>query len=86
MSIWTGPVIGEPDHINNRSGKIHNNSPAGWAIVAGSDRVFDLLLDHGAAKLDWFSDDAQAAVNGAFAQFKVVPHASYERIQTRLNS
>ncbi len=26
--------------INIRSGRIHNNSPAGWAIVSGAEAVF----------------------------------------------
>ncbi len=72
--------------INIRSGKIHNNSPAGWAIVAGSDRVFTLLLDRGAEILERFDNDAQSAVAGNFLQYKVVPSANYARILKRLQA
>ncbi len=72
--------------INIRSGKIHHNSPAGWAIVAGSADVFELLMDRGAEVLDWFVDDAVAAVAGRFAPYKCVPQSNYERILRRLRS
>ncbi len=71
--------------INIRSGRIHNNSPAGWAIVAGSDRVFTLLMDRGAEALDWFHNDAVAAIDGEFQKVKVVPIENYQRILKRLN-
>lgn len=71
--------------INLRSGKIHNNTPAGWAIVAGSADVFELLMDHNCEILEFFKDDAAAAVNGKFRQYKVVPQDNYDRIQSRLN-
>jgi ankyrin repeat protein len=71
--------------INIRSGKIHNNTPAGWAIVAGSDRVFSLLMDRGAEKLDWFKDDAEAGIAGEFRNVKAVPTENYNRILARLN-
>ncbi len=70
--------------IDIRSGKIHNNSPAGWAIVAGSDRVFALLMDRGAEKPDWFISDAQAAMAGKFLPYKAVPPENYARILARL--
>lgn len=72
--------------INIRSGSIHNNSPAGWAIVAGSAQVFQVLMDHGAEQMEWFARDAEAAVNGEFLKFKSVPTENYARILERLNS
>lgn len=69
-----------------RSGAIHNNTAAGWAIVAGSADVFCWLMDCGAAELDFFATDAQAAVDGEFRQYKVVPDENYARIQRRLTS
>jgi ankyrin repeat protein len=70
--------------IDLRSGAMHNNTPAGWAIVAGSHRVFALLMDHGAAVQPWFADDAQTAVDGGFRQYKPVPDENYARIRDRL--
>lgn len=70
--------------INMRSGTIHNNSPAGWAIVAGSADVFELLIDNGAAKFDFFIADAEAAVAGEFLKYKNVPQENYDRILARL--
>jgi ankyrin repeat protein len=72
--------------INIRSGSIHNNSPAGWAIVAGSADVFEMLIDRGADVLEWFRDDAQAAINGKFTQYKSVPPENYQRIWHCLQS
>ncbi len=70
--------------INRRSGKIHNNSPAGWAIIAGSVDVFSYLLDQGAEILDHFMVDAQASARGENLQFKCVPMENYQRILMRL--
>lgn len=70
--------------INVRSGEIHNNSPAGWAIVAGSADAFQVLMDHEPEILDWFRDDAKAAVAGEFAKYKTVPQQNYDRILKRL--
>jgi ankyrin repeat protein len=70
--------------INARSGKIHNNSPAGWAIVAGADRVFDLLMNRGADCFEWFLEDARDALKG---RFDLVSNASTDqraRILSRL--
>jgi ankyrin repeat protein len=72
--------------INIRSGRIHNNSPAGWAIVAGSADVFEMLLDRGAEVLDWFSEDAQAAMDGKFLPYKRVAQDCYQRIWNCLRS
>ena len=70
--------------INIRSGRIHNNSPAGWAIVAGSDRVFSLLMDHNAQIHPWFAEDAQIAIEGGFTKYKPAPAENYANIQNRL--
>ena len=66
--------------INLRSGELHNNSPAGWAIVAGSADVFEFLMESGAEVLDSFVKDAHAAATGAFRQVKIVPQENYDRI------
>ena len=70
--------------INARSGAIHKNSPAGWAIVAGSANVFERLMDCGAEVLESFLDDAQAGVDGKFAPYKCVDPNHYARILKRL--
>lgn len=71
--------------IDLRSGKIHNNSPAGWAIVAGSADAFELLMDRGASVLAHFRDDAQDALNGRFLPFSCVPEEQHRRIFSRLS-
>ncbi len=70
--------------INKRSGTLHNNSPAGWAIVAGSADVFCYLIDQGAERLDHFSRDAQASARGENLQHKCVPMGNYQRILERI--
>lgn len=77
-------VAGGAD-INLRSGAIHNNTPAGWCIVAGSADVFCYLLDEGAEVLDTFHDAAQAGVDGKFRQYKASPPENAARILTRLS-
>ncbi len=90
LAAWNGysalvsKLLDRGADISIRSGNIHNNSPAGWAIVAGSADVFELLMDRGAEVLDWFVDDAVAAAAGRFAQYKCVPQSNYERILRRL--
>lgn len=71
--------------VNARSGSIHNNTPAGWAIVAGSANVFDVLMNTGAEILDYFLADALTAVDGGFLKYKVVSEDNYKRILERLN-
>ena len=70
--------------INLVSGKLHNNSPAGWAIVSGSDSVFDLLMDRGALCHSWFLDDAREACDGRFDQVSHVSPQQRDRILSRV--
>lgn len=72
--------------IEARSGKLHNNTPAGWAIVAGADAVFELLIERGAHCHPWFLDDATDGCNGLFNQVSNVPMANRERILARLRA
>jgi ankyrin repeat protein len=71
--------------IDARSGKIHNNSPAGWAIVSGSDNVFELLMNRGAQCYPWFLDDARDACSGRFDQVSNATPEQRARILSRLN-
>jgi ankyrin repeat protein len=71
--------------INARSGRIHNNAPAGWAIVAGSADVFELLLDRGAEILEWFADDVKDALAGRFAAVSQGTPEKYARMQRTLD-
>ena len=70
--------------IDAISGKLHNNSPAGWAIVSGSDSVFDALMDRGAACHSWFIDDARDACAGRFDQVSNALPEQRNRILARL--
>lgn len=70
--------------IDIRSGKIHNNSPAGWAIVAGADQVFELLMERGAQCHPWFLDDARDACNGRFDQVSSASTEQRQRIFSQL--
>lgn len=70
--------------IDARSGALHNNSPAGWAIVAGADIVFELLLDRGAQQQPWFLDDARDGCSGRFDQVSRASLEKRSRILARL--
>lgn len=72
--------------LEARSGKLHNNTPAGWAIVAGASEVFELLLDRGAQCHPWFVDDARYACAGRFDQVSNTSPENRQRILTRLSS
>ena len=71
--------------IDAVSGKLHNNSPAGWAIVAGSARVFELLMDRGARCHSWFLDDARDACAGRFDQVSIASLEQRHRILSCLS-
>ena len=71
--------------IDAVSGNLHNNSPAGWAIVAGSDNVFELLMDRGAKCHSWFMDDARDACDGRFEQVSSASPEQRARILSRLS-
>jgi ankyrin repeat protein len=74
--VSAAALIDQGADMEARSGKLHNNTPAGWALVAGADAVFHLLLDRGAICHEWFLDDAREACAGRFDQ---VSHATKER-------
>ncbi|MCA9193484.1 MAG: ankyrin repeat domain-containing protein [Planctomycetales bacterium] len=72
--------------IEARSGKLHNNTPAGWSIVAGADTVFELLMDRGAQYYPWFLDDARDACAGRFDQISRASKDQRLRILSRLET
>ncbi len=65
--------------LDAESGAIHQNTPAGWAIVAGSVHVLEMLLNRGAEVRDYFLRDAEAAASGAFRQYRASPRENYRR-------
>jgi len=69
-----------------KSGNLHNNSPAGWAIVAGSAKVFDYLIATGAKHFPWFGDDAREACNGRFDAISAASKERRREILARLNA
>lgn len=71
--------------IESRSGHLHNNTPAGWAIVAGADDVFELLIECGATVHPWFLDDARDACAGRFNQVSPASAEQRQRILRRLS-
>lgn len=66
--------------IEQRSGEIHNNTPMGWAIVAGSADVAEVLIQHGCERHDYYIEDAKAGLAGEFRDYKYVDPANFERI------
>lgn len=65
--------------MDAESGEIHANTPAGWAIVAGSVHVLKTLLDRGAEMRAYYLNDAEAAASGAFRQYRASPQENYTR-------
>ena len=71
--------------IDKRSGKIHNNTPAGWAIVGGSAEVFCYLIDQGAEVQDYFAKDIKAGLRGEFQKYQHVPLANFELMLEKMS-
>jgi ankyrin repeat protein len=90
LAAWNDCDVGASELIrlgaklDQRSGRIHNNTPAGWAIVAGSLKTFRTLMDAGATQFEWFLDDAKDGANGKFDQFRRVPQADRQAIMDYL--
>lgn len=55
--------------IERPSGRIHHNTPLGWAIVGGSDSAVELLLSRGAKLGSNHVADAAAGARGQFHEF-----------------
>ncbi len=66
--------------IEQRSGEIHNNTPMGWAIVAGSADMAERLVEQGCELHDYFLEDAKAGLAGEFRDYKYVDPKNFERI------
>jgi ankyrin repeat protein len=71
--------------LNAKSGQLHNNTPAGWAIVGGSYRVFNYLMDQGAIRHEWFLDDARDGADGRFDLYNRVPREQRIAILEKLS-
>jgi ankyrin repeat protein len=66
------------------SGKLHRNTPLGWAIVAGSVEVVDLLVSRGVGMRDHYAADAKKGIQGAFREYAQPRAGAYEAILERL--
>jgi len=78
-------LVKDGANIDLRSGEIHNNTPAGWAIVGGSPDVFCFLIDQGAVVQDYFESDIRAGLNGEFQKYKQVPLTNFERMLEKIS-
>ncbi len=85
-ALSAAALIDNGADIDARSGRIHNNSPAGWAIVSGADDAFNLLLERGAECFPWFLDDARDASVGRFNPVSQATPEQRHRILARLES
>lgn len=72
--------------IDKRSGDIHNNTPAGWAIIGGSPDVFCHLISMGATIQDYFEEDIEKGLQGEFMKYKTVPVSNFKRMKEKLHS
>jgi ankyrin repeat protein len=67
-----------------RSGRIHDSTPLGWAIVAGSAETVDVFLSRGAPMRTHYLRDAQRGAAGAFASYAHARPGAYAQIIDRL--
>jgi hypothetical protein len=74
--------VGTDPELN--SGKLHSNTPLGWAIVAGSVEVVELLLSRTMAMRDHYIADARRGMQGAFRDYAHPREGAYTTILARL--
>lgn len=72
--------------IDLRSGEIHNNTPAGWAIVGGSADVFCYLIEQGAKVQGYFSKDINAGLSGEFQKYQRVDLDNFECMKKAMDN
>lgn len=73
--------------IEANSGDIHCNSPAGWAIVAGSSGVLEVLIKDCKAEIrDYYLRDAKLAQQGEFRIYKASAQERYDRVVELLST
>jgi hypothetical protein len=69
------------------SGPRYENTPLGWAIVAGQREMVDFLIERGAEPRPWYVHDAEAALAGAFREVAVdATPAERQRILDRIHA
>lgn len=72
--------------IDMESGKMHRNSPLGWAIVSGAVRAVGALLERGAVIESHHLKDALRGAEGEFKSYSQAPPQSYRQIYSLLKS
>lgn len=77
-------LIAHGADMEKRSGKIHNNTPIGWAIVGGSKDFIGALLEAGAEVLEHYHKDAKAGEEGAFRAWNKATPEDYQVMQQLL--
>ena len=71
--------------IDARSGKLHNNTPLGWAIVSGSVASVQFLLEQGARVFDFHPKEAATGVAGRFREYSQASLEDWKVIQELLS-
>ncbi len=66
--------------IDLPSGKIHNNSPVGWAVVNGSADAVEALLGAGVEIKDYYLKDAEARIRGEYREWSASDPERFETI------
>ncbi|MCZ6594511.1 MAG: hypothetical protein O6943_06290 [Bacteroidetes bacterium] len=67
-------------NIEIESGEIHQNTPLGWAVVAGSVNMVKFLLRQGAEKQDYYFEECQKGLKSEFLEVKPVDLEIYNKI------
>lgn len=79
-------LIARGADVERNSGPQHRNTPLGWAIVAGSLGMVELLLEHSAGLREYFLSDALRGEQGAFRAYAPGEPRAYAAIAERLRS
>ena len=82
-------LIGHDAEVDARSGKEHNNTPFGWAIISGAVEPIRILIESGAVVEERYLEEARGGVSGELDRFRRASsesrHAVLQVVESALN-
>jgi hypothetical protein len=82
-------LIGHDAEVDARSGKEHNNTPFGWAIISGAVEPIRILIESGVVVEERYLEEARGGVSGELDRFRRASsesrHAVLQVVESALN-
>ena len=83
-------LISNGADVDPRSGKAHNNTPFGWAIISGAVEPIRILIESGAVVEEKYLEEARGGVSGELDRFRRASSESRQAVlqvvESALNS